>query len=294
MNTINQTILVIEDSPIDDEKFRSILGGDHRLLFSAGDMDALEIDGNKDIDLVLLDINNPGVDAGQICSYFSDSPNYHNTPIIIIINKEEEHLLNQLPTGVSDWITKPLQPPLVMARVECHLKLKRYRDLWESPMVDSVRILDSLLAREWQRALRHQTPLSLILIDIDYFKEYEAHDGEFASDACLKSVGDALRSCAKRDVDFIAGHDTHAFICLLPETDTGGARRVCQKMQDKIAKLNIPHPCSPVADRVTVSIGVATVRPTFKLDKDYLRYQAEVSLQKSMDCGQNQVRIGEG
>jgi diguanylate cyclase (GGDEF)-like protein len=202
--------------------------------------------------------------------------------------------LEYLPVGVVDYITKPLQPPIVATRLQSHLKLKRYRDLWDSPSMDSQWKMDALLAREWQRALRNQTPISLVLIDIDFFKEYEAHECQSTGDKCLCLVGEVLRSCAKRDMDFIARHDTHAFACLLPDTDTEGARRVCKQMQEKVAQLNIPHPCSPVTDRITVSIGVATVRPTFKLDQDYLRYQAEVLLQKSRDCGHNQVRIGEG
>lgn len=292
MNTINQTILVIEESPTDDEAIRSILGMDHSLVFSSGNLDALEIDAYKSIDLVLLDINTPGVEVDEICSHLRDNPDNHNTPVILMVKKEQECQLESLPAGVSDCITKPLQPPIVMARVESHLKLKRYHDLWESPMMDSVRKLDSLLTREWQRALRNQTPISLVLIDIDFFKEYEVEKGQSAGDNSLSLVGEALRSCIKRDMDLIVSHDTHAFICLLPDTDLDGARRVCQQLLEKVAIMNIPHPCSPVSDRITISIGMSTARPSFNLGQDYLRYQAEISLEKAKECGHNQVKGG--
>ena len=234
-----------------------------------------------DIDLVLLDINTPGVDASDVYSHFSNSQVNHNTPIILMVTKEQECQLEYLPVGVTDCITKPFQPSIVVARVQSQLKLKRFRDLWESPLLDILRKLDVVLTREWQRAFRNQTPISLILIDIDFYKEYERSEGQSASDNCLKLVGNALRKCAKRDVDFLASHDTHAFVCLLPDTDTDGTQQVCRKMQQKVAELNIPHPCSPVADRVTLSIGVATARPTTKDGQYYLRYQAEVSLENA-------------
>ena len=290
MNTKKQTILVIEDSPTDDEAFRSILGEEHRLLFSSGHKDVLEMDGDKDVDLVLLDINAPGVDAGEICAQFSANPAHHNTPIILMVKKEQECQLASLPVGVVDCITKPLQAPIVAARLQSHLKLKQYRDLWDNPSMDSHWRLDALLAREWQRALRNQTPISLVLIDIDFFKEYEAHASHSARDKCLRRIDEVLHSCVKRDMDFITRQDTHTFACLLPDTDTVGARRVCKQMQEKVAELKIPHPSSPVADRVTLSIGMATVRPTFKLDQDCLRHQAEVMLEGARKRGHNQVR----
>jgi diguanylate cyclase (GGDEF)-like protein len=149
---------------------------------------------------------------------------------------------------------------------------------------------DFLMAREWQRALRNQTPLSLVLIDIDFFKEFEALKGRPAGDQVLWLVGEVLRDCVKRDLDFIARHETHAFVCLLPDTDADGAHKVCQLIQEKVAQLNIPHPCSPMADHVTLSIGAATVRPTFKWNQDQLVHQAEILLEQARNHSHSQVR----
>lgn len=297
MNSKNQIILIIEDAPTDDQMFRSIMGKDYQLLFAAGRKEALEIDGHKGLDLVLLDVDTPGIDAGEIYSHISANPANHNTQIILMVMKEQEGNLGDLPAGVADCIAKPLQSSIVIARVQSYLELKEHRDLWEGATTDGRRVgvssqwmFDFLLAREWQRALRHQTPLSLVLIDIDFFKEFESHGGRPAVDNCLRLVGEVLRACVKRDLDFIARHETHAFVCLLPDTDAGGARRLCQHVQEKVAQLNIPHPSSPIAARVTLSIGVATVRPTFKLDQDYLLHQAEVLLEEARNSSHNQVR----
>jgi diguanylate cyclase (GGDEF)-like protein len=292
-----QTILIIEDSPTNDEVFRSILGKNFQLLFASGRMDVLELVGQNDIDLVLLDNDIPSVGVGEICANLNTKVANRNTQIILMVKKEQESNLEDLPVGVADCIAKPLQPLIVMARLQRHLELKEYHDLWEgattvgySVGVGSQWEFDFLLSREWQRALRNQTPISLILIDIDFFKELKSHGGRPTGDDCLRLVEESLRECVKRDLDFIARHKKYAFVCLLPDTDTDGAQRVCQLIREKVVQLNIPHPSSPIADRVTLSIGSATVRPTFKLGQDYLLHQAEVLLENARSCDHNQTR----
>lgn len=282
METRIQTILIIENAPLVDEEFKSILGKDFLLLFANGAEDALELACQKGIDLVLLDNNTPGVEVGEIYSRLSENAANRYTQIILIVNKNQECL----PAGVADCIDKPLQPAIVMARLQRHLELKGYRDLGEESAVDffsvggSQKEFDFLLGREWKRALRNQTPISLVLIGVDFFKEYEVHEGRLVGNACLRLVGEALRACIKRDLDFIALDETGNFICLLPDTDMDGVRRICQLIKEKVAQLNIPHPCSSIADHVTVSMGTATVRPTFKLSEDCLLHQAEILLEQ--------------
>jgi diguanylate cyclase (GGDEF)-like protein len=297
MDEKNQTILIIEDPLIDDEALRSILGSDYRLLFAGGGKQALEIDGQKDIDLVLWDVDTPGIAADDVFSLLSANPANHNAQILLMVRPGQEGIWEGRPAEVADWIGKPLQPSILKARVQSHLELKGYRDFWESISTNSSRMrvgnqwrFDFLMAREWQRALRNQTPISMILIDIDFFKEFEALKGRSAGDQVLWLVGEVLHDCVKRGLDFIARHETHAFVCLLPDTDTDGAHKVCQLIQEKMVQLNIPHPGSPVAQRVTVSIGVATVRPSFKMEQDELLRQAEELLEEARIKNHNQVR----
>jgi diguanylate cyclase (GGDEF)-like protein len=296
METRIQTILIIENAPSEDEEFRAILGKDFQLLFANGSKDVLEMAGQNDIDLVLLDNDALGIDADEICTHLSENVANRNTQIVLMVNKKQECNLEDLPLGVADCIDKSLQPPIVMARLQRHLELKGYRDLWEGPTTDGFsaggiqREFDFLLDREWKRALRNQTPISLVLIDVDFFKEYESHEGQPAGFNCLRLVGEVLRACVKRDLDFIARNETHNFICLLPDTDADGARRVCQLIREKVAQLNIPHPCSPIADHLTLSIGAATVRPTFKLNQDQLVHQAEAYLDEARKYSHSQVR----
>ncbi len=298
MDSKHQTILIIEDAPTEDEAFRSILGSEHQLLFAAGRKDALEIDGQKDIDLVLLDVDSTRIEVGEMYSHLKTNPANRNTKILLMVKQEQEGNLGDLPAGVADCIAKPLQPSIVMARVQSHLEIKGYRDFWESISTNRYQVraggqskFDFLMAREWQRALRNQTPLSLILINIDFFKEFQSYKGRPAGDQILWLVGEVLRDCVKRGLDFIARHETHAFVCLLPDTDADGVHKVCQLIQEKVAQLNIPHPSSPMADRVTLSIGAATVRPNFKMQQDELLQQAEALLEVARIYN-NQARSG--
>jgi diguanylate cyclase (GGDEF)-like protein len=282
-----QTILVIANNPTDNEEIRSILGKEFQLLFVNERKDVLEMASQNDIDLVLLDNNTVSVGVNEICSCLTANIANRNVPIILIVQKNQEYNLGNLPEGVADCIDKPLQPPIVIARLHRHLELKGYRDLWKEATTGDISVGGSewefyfLLEREWKRALRNQTPISLVLIDIDFFKEYEAKGRQSSGVDCLRLVGEALRSCVKRDLDFIARYGTYSFVCLLPDTDADGARRVYQLIQEKVAQLNIPHPCSPIADHVTLSLGAATVRPTFKLNQEHLIRQAEKMLEEA-------------
>jgi diguanylate cyclase (GGDEF)-like protein len=297
MEVKNQTILIIEDAPIVNNAFRSIFGKNHWLLFAHQQKEAFEIIQQNEIDLVLLDAVTSGIDAGEISRALCAHPLNHNTQIILIVNKEQEDQLGKLPVGVVDYISKPLLAPIVRTRVQNCLEIKGYRDLSENGSKDGRRgevgsqwMFDALLTREWQRALRNQNPISLILIDVDFFNEMDAPGApQLANENYLLLIGEILRECVKRDLDFITHHEKHAFVCLLPDTDADGANRVCRQIREKVAQLHCSYPSSPVCDQLILNIGGATVKPGFKIDKDGLLYQAEVKLEEARK--QNPIRF---
>jgi diguanylate cyclase (GGDEF)-like protein len=147
----------------------------------------------------------------------------------------------------------------------------------------------ALLNREWQRALRSQTPISLILVDIDISFEFENKGDHIAIENYFLWVGEKLRECVKRDLDFITRHEKYTFVCLLPDTSADGVRRVCQMIQEKLGQLHFSTPSFPTADQVIYNIGGATVKPTFKLNQDYLLHQAEMKLEEAKK--RNPIRV---
>lgn len=121
------------------------------------------------------------------------------------------------------------------------------------------RQFDQHLYTEWQRSMRSHQPISLLLLDIDHFKRYNDCYGHLAGDACLRQVAGILYDCAQRSGELVARYGGEEFALLLPGADADVAMTVAQRCMDEVAKARIAHADSPVADCLTVSIGVATV-----------------------------------
>jgi diguanylate cyclase (GGDEF)-like protein len=120
------------------------------------------------------------------------------------------------------------------------------------------RRFDDVLAREWRRCGRAGAPLSLLMIDVDHFKAYNDHSGHVEGDECLRQVAKILGEAAGRPGDLVARYGGEEFVCLLPETGVLGARAMADKLVDAVRHASIPHPCSPLGPRLTISVGSAT------------------------------------
>lgn len=123
------------------------------------------------------------------------------------------------------------------------------------------RMFDTMAESAWQQARNTGQPMSLILLDIDYFKEYNDRYGHIRGDECLRQVARALRHAATRPADFIARFGGEEFVLVLPQTDAHSALVVAERCRTKIAEQQIDHDGSDVEDLLTVSIGVGTIVP---------------------------------
>jgi diguanylate cyclase (GGDEF)-like protein/PAS domain S-box-containing protein len=124
------------------------------------------------------------------------------------------------------------------------------------------RLFDSVLEAEWGSARRNSQPLSLIMFDIDYFKQYNDYYGHVQGDHCLKRAAQVLSSVATRPRDFFARFGGEEFVLLMPETGAESAEKVAERCRDVIFKERIPHEKSEVSQILTVSLGVGTVIPS--------------------------------
>lgn len=123
---------------------------------------------------------------------------------------------------------------------------------------------DQQFYREWERAHREKTALSLILFDVDYFKQYNDYYGHQQGDICLQQLAQASRQAIRRPADLLARYGGEEFILLLPKTDQDGAIKVAEDLRKTIADINIPHQQSTVSAIVTVSLGIATWHPALE------------------------------
>ncbi len=151
------------------------------------------------------------------------------------------------------------------------------------------RRLDEVQETEWRRAARAQTPLAVVLIDIDSFKAYNDSLGHPEGDKCLAAVADVIRQAAGRAGDFAARYGGEEFMVLIPGMDQAGAKAYAEKLRQACEARAIPHPASPVGPVVTISIGVAACVPTPELTAAALVAEADAALYRAKRQGRNRV-----
>ena len=173
---------------------------------------------------------------------------------------------------------------------DANLELQRLSLSDALTCIGNRRYLDEFLAREWRRTLREQTSLSVVMLDIDYFKLFNDTYGHIAGDDCLRRVAGVLTATIQRTTDFVSRYGGEEFVLVLPATDEQGALTVAEKIRRGVAALAIPHEKSPLAGVVTVSIGVAAAVPTRDSGVGLLLAAADRALYQAKTAGRNLVR----
>ena len=151
------------------------------------------------------------------------------------------------------------------------------------------RLFSRTLESEWGRARRNKQPLSLVVIDIDYFKQYNDQYGHLEGDDCLITVSRALDKISSRTADLFARYGGEEFVLLLPETSHDSALEMAEKCRRVVQDLNIAHEASEVADVVTVSVGAHTTVPAEDAQPESLVSQADKMLYEAKKAGRNCV-----
>lgn len=261
----DSSLLLVDDDPSAILVMSRILGAyaDQRFATS-GDV-ALRLARECPPDLILLDSEMPGLGGFDLCRMLKVDPQLANVPVIFVTShKEAAYELEGFALGAADFITKPVEAPLVQARVKAQLDAKRMTDALRGfsatdalTGVANRRKFDEALQIEWLRSWRGSGPLALMLIDVDHFKAYNDALGHQAGDDCLKSVASLLSGCGLRPGDVLARYGGEEFALLLPNTTPAKADVIARNILAAVADLAIPHPSSPTAAHLTVSIGLA-------------------------------------
>jgi diguanylate cyclase (GGDEF)-like protein len=150
------------------------------------------------------------------------------------------------------------------------------------------RAFDEALAREWHRCGRSRTPLSLLMVDVDYFKTFNDAYGHVAGDTCLRQIAQSVAACAKRPGDVAARYGGEEFSIVLPETDVERAAQLAEHMCDAVRGLAIPHQGSSLG-HVTISVGVASMQPEGLPNPQELIERADAQLYRAKGTGRNRV-----
>lgn len=186
----------------------------------------------------------------------------------------------------------------VSAAVARELKLReRAQQLLDATYLDGLtgianrRRFDEYLPSEYRRSVRNQSPISLLLLDVDHFKHFNDLYGHQAGDECLRQVAQVIRHGVQRGGDLAARYGGEEFVVVLPETPLEAAALVAARLREAVSALNIPHADSEVAAHVTISIGVACLIPERGSQADSLVAAADFALYCAKSNGRNRVEM---
>ena len=149
------------------------------------------------------------------------------------------------------------------------------------------RFFEDSYQREWLNAQREQQPLTIMLLDIDYFKQYNDHNGHLLGDACLKQIAQILKKSVSRPRDLVARFGGEEFVLILPDTSQASAIEVVERILQSIRTADICHSSSPLDQRLSVSLGVKTIIPTQKNDKMTFLNEVDQNLYLAKEQGRN-------
>ena len=292
-------ILIVDDAMENIQILHQALQDEHDVLFAMNGAKALHIAQNQLPDLILLDAMMPDMDGYAVCAALRSSAVTRDIPIIFVTAlKTPEDETRALDAGAADFISKPVNAAVVRARVRTQLTVKRQSDvLRELTLTDGLtgvanrRAFDETLDAEWRRCARAQVPMSLIMVDIDHFKNFNDFYGHQAGDACLQQAGQAMKRAAMRPQDLVARYGGEEFAILLPHLDIVGAESVARKVLDEIAGLCIAHERSSAGPMVTVSMGVASMTPADRQEQGALVRNADALLYEAKANGRNRYSL---
>lgn len=284
------TVLVVDDEKQNRELLTELLKDDCKIILAKNGTQALERAHELQPDLMLLDVLMPEMDGHEVIQRLKADDTTRHIPVIFVSaldspNDEERGL----DLGAVDYITKPFHPSIVRKRVRNHLQSVHHRRLLENlAMIDSLteianrRRYDESLEKEWRRCARINAPLSLAIIDVDNFKAYNDHLGHASGDRILRAIAQTLNGFVRRSGDLAARYGGEEFVLLLPNTDAEAACQLGNEIRLAVAHLALPHPASPAAPVVTISLGGITawprggdVDPKFFLEADAALYAAK-------------------
>jgi diguanylate cyclase (GGDEF)-like protein len=286
-----------------------------------------EVPGIQIPDIILLDAMMPYMDGFTCCSQLQALFGDRCPPVLIITTLNDKPSIDRaFGVGATDYITKPIQWPVLLQRVRrllqtqwamqeqtrlltelqatmeherllkeqleiANYKLEQLASLDGLTQIANRRSFDAWLQQEWLRLTREQDSLALLLCDIDFFKQYNDRYGHLTGDECLKQVANAIKQAAKRPADLAARFGGEEFAVILPNTDSHGASCVAQMIQDNLSKEAIAHENSQISGLITLSIGIAATIPSAHQSPLHLIELADQALYRAKLQGKNQYCV---
>lgn len=290
-------LLLVDDQPINIRVLQQIFANQYACFAATGGVQALEFCRRTPPDLVLLDIVMPDMDGYEVCKALKADATTRDIPVVFVTAHTDALEESQaLELGAVDFISKPVNPAVVRARVKTHLTLKYQSDVLRQLVFrDGLtgafnrRYFDQQLTTEVARSVRSQLPLALVMIDVDFFKRFNDHYGHQAGDDCLRQLVQILQNGLRRPADLVARYGGEEFACILPETSFDDAMNLARELQASVRAAAMPHAALDAPAIVTVSMGVAARLPDTSTDPQALLALADAQLYLAKSSGRDRV-----
>lgn len=269
---MEHNILLVDDDPGLIRVMARMLAGLGQFRFATSGEAALQQARDWQPDLMVLDAELPGLSGFQVCETMKADPVLRDVPIIFVTSHSDHDFeVKGLGLGAVDFIAKPVNEALVVARVKTHLRVKRLTDeLRRNATKDRVTKLanhtsfEETLSKEWARGLRSASATSLLMIRVDHLDSYGERYGHQMADKTLRSIARAMHERCTHPADFLARIDRDTFAMLLPGRDREQGEANAHQVLDAIEQLAIDHDASPTSRHVTASIGLSVYAPSSK------------------------------
>lgn len=279
-NSKSRTILVVDDLPVNIQLLRTYLSAEGYQVISAKDgAEAIEQVQENHPDLILLDVMMPKINGFEVCKIIKSNKDTNFIPVILVTALNElEDKVKGIDYGADDFITKPFNKVELLTRVKSLLRIKLLNDELNDKVIElqktkeklrQLAITDGLtglynhrhfkehLQQELNRAQRHNLKVSVAMIDIDFFKDYNDNHGHLAGDMVLKGIAELLKENI-RNIDLAARYGGEEFALVLIETNKASAKIVAEKIRKLVEDYSFAFEETQPNGKLTISVGVAT------------------------------------
>lgn len=302
-------ILLVEDSAtIRYAMCNHINAAGHDPIVAESGEEALQILENTPVDMIIMDVEMPGLNGFETTRLIREALGEHWIPIIFVTGKDEDTSVEEgIAAGGDDYLVKPISQVILNAKIRAMERITGMRnelselnkELTVLSQRDGLtglynrRTFEEKAKELWDMSARSKQPLTIILLDIDHFKLYNDCYGHPAGDECIQKVSAALDKSLGRPGDIVARYGGEEFIAILPNTPEYGARHVTELIRSCVEGMAIKHRASKSGVVVTVSIGAIVVNYTGETDIDTQVEEADKCLYESKQKGRNCCTVRE-
>jgi two-component system cell cycle response regulator len=295
-------ILLVEDQPATLERIRNTLGATHKIDSESDPQEALFRAAESDYDLAIISLGLDRIDGLRLCSQIRSLDRTRTLPILVIVGPDDNpRLLRGLDLGINDYLMRPVDPNELRARVRTQVRRKRFADRLRDNMQMTIemaitdgltglynrRYMETHLGSLVEQAGSRGKPLTILVLDIDYFKAINDTHGHDAGDDVLREFATRIRKSI-RGIDLACRLGGEEFVIVMPETDMAVAAIVAERLRRRIASEPFAVTQGTKAIDVTISIGIATL-DTADDNASTILKRADQALYRAKRDGRNRV-----